>query len=107
MGIFQLCIIPTGRLVFPIETVSSSCGRKLLIAPFRWQDRWDSPPNRFEKWIPTVDRDTDLKLKDIAAGVRFSNAQVEGTRFTEDFVQACKKLDALNKFLAGALDLPW
>ena len=71
------------------------------------QDRWDSPPKRFEMWIPTVERDTDLKLKDIAAGVRFSKAQVKGTRFTEDFVQASKKLDALKKFLAGALDLPW
>ena len=49
----------------------------------------------------------DLKLKDITAGVRFSNAQVTGPRFMEDFVQASKKLDPLNKFLAEALGLPW
>jgi uncharacterized protein (DUF2461 family) len=49
----------------------------------------------------------DLKLKDITAGVRFSSARVTGPRFMEDFVQASKKLDPLNKFLAEALGLPW
>jgi len=49
----------------------------------------------------------DLKLKDITAGVRFSNEQVTGPRFMEDFVQATKKLDPLNRFLAKALSLPW
>ena len=34
-----------------------------------------------------------MKLKSITAGVRFSNAQVTGLRFMEDFVQASKKLD--------------
>ncbi len=49
----------------------------------------------------------DLKLKDITAGVRFSNAQVTGLRFMEDFVQAGQKLDPLNRFLAKALGLLW
>ena len=49
----------------------------------------------------------DLKLKDITAGVQFSNAQVTGPRFMEEFVQAAKKLDPLNRFLARALSLPW
>ena len=49
----------------------------------------------------------DLKMKDITAGVRFSNAQVTGPRFMENFIQAGKKLDPLNRFLAGALSLPW
>ncbi len=49
----------------------------------------------------------DLKLKSITAGVRFSNKQVTGPRFMEDFVQAGKKLIPLNRFLARALGLPW
>jgi len=49
----------------------------------------------------------DLKLKDITAGVRFSNAPVTGPRFMKDFVRAGKKLDPLNRFLAKALSLPW
>jgi len=61
------------------------------------------PPTGFD---PNHHFVRDLKLKDITAGVRFSNAQVTGTWFMEDFVQACKKLDPLNKFLAGALGLP-
>ena len=48
-----------------------------------------------------------MKLKDITAGVRFSNAQVTGPSFMEDFVQAGKKLDPLNRFLARALGQPW
>ncbi len=62
------------------------------------------PPAGFDPNHPFVD---DLKLKDITAGVRFTNAQVTGPRFMEDFVQAGKKLDPLNRFLAGALSLPW
>ncbi len=49
----------------------------------------------------------DLKLKSVTTGVRFSNGQVTGPRFMEDLVQAAKKLDPLNRFLAGALGLPW
>src|SRR6266487_1071350 len=62
------------------------------------------PPAGFDANHTFVD---DLKLKDITAGVRFSNAQVTGPRFMEDFIQAGKKLDPLNRFLAGALNLPW
>ena len=62
------------------------------------------PPAGFDPNHPFVD---DLKLKDITAGVRFSNAQVTGPRFMEDFIQASKKLDPLNRFLATALSLPW
>jgi len=62
------------------------------------------PPAGFDPNHPFVD---DLKLKDITAGVRFTNAQVTGPRFMEDFIQASKKLDPLNRFLAAALSLPW
>jgi len=62
------------------------------------------PPAGFDGNHPFAE---DLKLKDITAGIRFSNAQVTGPRFMKDFVQASKKLDPLNKFLAGALSLPW
>ena len=62
------------------------------------------PPAGFDRNHPFVE---DLKLKDITAGVRFSNAQVTGPRFMKDFLQASKKLDPLNKFLAGALSLHW
>ena len=62
------------------------------------------PPTGFDANHPFV---RDLKLKDITAGIRFSNAQVTGPRFMKDFVQASRKLDPLNRFLARALSLPW
>ncbi len=67
-------------------------------------DSLKRPPPGFDRNNPFVE---DLKLKDLTAGVRFSNAQVTGPTFMEDFVQAGKKLDPLNRFLAEALGLPW
>jgi uncharacterized protein (TIGR02453 family) len=49
----------------------------------------------------------DLKLKDITASVRFNKSRVTGSRFMDDFIQASKRLDPLNRFLADALGLPW
>ncbi len=62
------------------------------------------PPPGFDRNHPFVE---DLKLKDLTAGVRFSDAQVTGPTFMKDFVKAGKKLDPLNRFLAKALRLPW
>lgn len=62
------------------------------------------PPSGFDPNHPFVE---DLKLRDITASVRFRNAQVTGPRFMKDFVQASRKLDPLNRFLARALGLPW
>src|SRR5436309_4815035 len=45
----------------------------------------------------------DLKLKDITAGSRFSNAHATGPRLVEAFVQAGMQLDQLNRFLAVVL----
>jgi uncharacterized protein (TIGR02453 family) len=62
------------------------------------------PPSGFDPDHPFIN---DLKLKDLTAVVRFTNAQVTGPRFMEDFIQAGKKLNPLNKFLADTLGLPW
>ncbi len=67
-------------------------------------DSLKRPPQGFDRNHPFVE---DLKLKDLTAGVQFSDAQVTGPKFMEDFVQAGKKLDPLNRFLAEALGLPW
>ncbi len=67
-------------------------------------DSLKRPPTGFDPAHPFID---DLKLKDLTAGVRFNDAQVTGPRFMEDFVQAGKKVDPLNRFLAEALGLPW
>jgi len=62
------------------------------------------PPSGFDPNHPFID---DLKLKDITASVRFANSQVTGPRFMEEFIQAGKRLNPLNKFLADTLGLPW
>ncbi len=62
------------------------------------------PPAGFDPDHPFVE---DLKLKSITTGVQFRNKQVTGPEFMEDFVQAGKMLDPLNKFLSQSLGLPW
>ena len=49
----------------------------------------------------------DLKLKDFTTGFHFRDSQVTGPGFLEDYIQAGKKLDPLNRFLATGLGLPW
>ncbi len=67
-------------------------------------DSLKRPPAGFD---PTHEFVKDLMLKDFTAGVRFRNSQVTGPRFLEEFVEAGKKLDPLNRFLSEALGLPW
>ncbi|HLC11020.1 MAG TPA: TIGR02453 family protein [Candidatus Bathyarchaeia archaeon] len=62
------------------------------------------PPSGFDPTHPFIE---DLKLKDLTAGVHFTDAQVIGPRFMKDFIQAGKMLNPLNKFLADALGVPW
>src|SRR6266571_2820883 len=67
-------------------------------------DSLKRPPAGFD---PTHEFVKDLMLKDFTAGVRFRNSQVTGPGFLEEFVEAGKKLDPLNRFLSEALGLPW
>jgi uncharacterized protein (TIGR02453 family) len=62
------------------------------------------PPSGFDPNHPFIE---DLKLKDLTVGVQFTNAQVTGPGFMKDFVQAGKRLNPLNEFIADALGLPW
>jgi uncharacterized protein (TIGR02453 family) len=62
------------------------------------------PPRGIDPNHPFIE---DLKLKDLTSGVKFTNAQVTSPKFMNEFVQAGKKLDPLNRFLAEALGLPW
>ncbi len=62
------------------------------------------PPQGFDRNHPFVE---DLKRKDFIATASFTDAQVLGPRFLDDFITAGKSLDPLNKFIAEAMGLPW
>ena len=49
----------------------------------------------------------DLKRKDFISGVSFTQRQVVGPGFLEDFIEAGRRMNPLNAFLAKALGLPW
>jgi uncharacterized protein (TIGR02453 family) len=67
-------------------------------------DSLKRPPVGFD---PAHEFVKDLMLKSFTAGVSFRNSQVTSAGFLEEFVQAGKSLDPLNRFLSRALGLPW
>jgi len=49
----------------------------------------------------------DLKRKDFTAGVPLRDADVTSPKFGAVFVTACRSLAPLDRFLAGAIGVPW
>ncbi len=49
----------------------------------------------------------DLKRKDFTASLPISDAAVGGPQFDRVFLDGCRKLDPLNRFVAEAMGLPW
>ena len=49
----------------------------------------------------------DIKRKDFISSVPFTDRQVTSPEFMTEFMEAGKKTNPLNKFLAQAMGLPW
>lgn len=49
----------------------------------------------------------DLRRKEYIASVRFRDRQVTSPAFLDEFLEACRTLNPLNRFLAHALGLTW
>ena len=49
----------------------------------------------------------DLRRRDFIASIRFRDKEVTDATFPETFLAACRELNPLNRFLAGALGLTW
>jgi len=49
----------------------------------------------------------DLRRKDFFASQKFTEAQVTSEKFPATFLATCRRLDPLNRFLAGAIGLDW
>jgi uncharacterized protein (TIGR02453 family) len=62
------------------------------------------PPPGFD---PDQKYITDLKRKDFIASISFRDAEVASPTFLKKFLQACRSLDPLNRFLAESTGIPW
>lgn len=104
-----------GGVWHPDPKTLSMVRRAIVARPDDWKkvkqsrfkiegDSLKRPPKGYDKNHPFV---KDLMLKDFTAGVRFRDSQVTSPRFKRDFVDAAKKIDPLNRFLAKALKVPW
>jgi len=49
----------------------------------------------------------DLRRKDFVATVSFQDREVTSPTFLRDFLEACRSIDPLNRFVAKATGLPW
>lgn len=69
-----------------------------------WGESLKRPPAGIRADHPLID---DLKRKSFIAFVDFTEAQVCAPDFLDRFTDACRVMASFNRFLAGALGLPW
>ncbi|MGI0149439.1 MAG: DUF2461 family protein, partial [Thermoplasmata archaeon] len=62
------------------------------------------PPPGYEPDHPFIQ---DLKRKDFIGSWRLRDAEVTSPDFLDTFLEACKAMNPLNRFLADAIELPW
>lgn len=66
--------------------------------------RLTRPPRGFD---PNHQYIEDVKLKSYISSVMLTEKQVTDPRFMSRFIEACKSVNPLMKFLAGAVGQPW
>jgi uncharacterized protein (TIGR02453 family) len=69
-----------------------------------WGESLKRPPPGFDPEHPLVE---DLKRKDFVGLISFTPRQVTGAKFMDDFLEACRRMDPLNRFLAKAMNVAW
>jgi len=67
-------------------------------------DSLKRPPPGYDPNHPFIQ---DLRRKDFVSSRSFRDHQVTSPQFLDSFVQVCESMDPLNRFLAGAIGLPW
>src|SRR2546425_1021337 len=67
-------------------------------------DSLKRPPPGYDPNHPLIQ---DLRRKDFVSSRSFRDNQVTSPQFLDSFVEACESMDPLNRFLAGAIGLPW
>ncbi len=88
---------------------------RMLDEPDRWKEVLRSkvrlegeslkrPPPGIDPNHPLIQ---DLRRKDFVGTRSFRDTEVTNEKFFESFIEACASMDPLNRFLAGAMGLPW
>jgi len=67
-------------------------------------DSLKRPPPGYDPNHPLIQ---DLRRKDFVSSRRFRDNQATSPEFLDSFIEACVSMDPLNRFLAGAIGLPW
>ena len=103
-----------GGLWHPDGPALAKVRARIVSRPSEWsaiRRRIDLEGERLQRVPPGYDaahqHAADLKLKDYYVMESFSDRQVTGRGFMDDFVAVCRRTNPLLKFLAGSLDLSW
>src|SRR5436309_1181144 len=67
-------------------------------------DSLKRPPPGYDPNHPFI---RDLRRKDFVSSRSFRDTLVTSPQFLDSFIEACESMDPLNRFLAGAIGLPW
>ena len=67
-------------------------------------DSLKRPPPGYDPNHPFIQ---DLRRKDFVSSRSFRDTLVTSPQFLDSFIEACESMDPLNRFLAGAIGLPW
>jgi len=67
-------------------------------------DSLKRPPPGYDPNHPLIQ---DLRRKDFVSSRSFRDNQVTSPQFLDSFLEVCESMDPLNRFLAGAIGLPW
>src|SRR2546427_795229 len=90
-----------------LQFIRDAGQRLQKICSFIVADEGDSlkrPPPGYDPNHPLIQ---DLRRKDFVSSRSFRDNQVTSPEFLDSFIEACESMDPLNRFLAGAIGLPW
>ncbi|MFO0723335.1 MAG: TIGR02453 family protein [Myxococcota bacterium] len=62
------------------------------------------PPSGYDPEHPFIE---DLKRKDFISSIEFTQKDATSPKFKKQFVEACRELAPLMKFLTAAMEVPW
>jgi uncharacterized protein (TIGR02453 family) len=104
----------TGGMWMPEPATLQQVRERIVDKPSEWKairsgiddghDALKRPPRGFDPDHPFIE---DLKRKSFTSSVRLTQKQVTGPGLMDDFIDACKQIAPLMKFLAAAAGVAW
>ncbi|MCI4321909.1 MAG: DUF2461 domain-containing protein [Thermoplasmata archaeon] len=103
-GVWQPSAAGLGQIRDRIVAKPKDWSRAILQAPLTSEEAYVRVPAGYDANHEFAD---DLRRKDFVTSLKFSDAEVTAPGFRKKFLDAALRTDPVNRFLAGALRVPW